>query len=151
MSAQVLLKSEKDVRDWVKKCTNRKARWVEPSVGSTVGLPDCWIPMGVGRPQVHVELKHGKVTETGRVKFTVRPSQKTEIKKMIADGVPVLFFVSINLTKIILMMTVNDDVLSGVVEQDPDNGYRMVWGYDDDEFYDKLNVLYQSVRSGYES
>lgn len=82
-----MINSEDDVRAWVREASGGKARWVEPALGSTPGLPDCWVPMHCGS-QVHLELKAGRLTG-GMLRYKLRPEQKREIAKMADDSVPV--------------------------------------------------------------
>ena len=54
-----MIVNEDDVRAWVRQASGGKARWVEPALGSTPGLPDCWVPFDSA--QVHLELKAGEI------------------------------------------------------------------------------------------
>jgi len=106
--------SEDDVRAYVREASGGKARWIEPALGSTPGLPDCWVPKGKGIGQVHLELKCGQI-KNGRLRFKVRPEQKKEIKRMIQDGVVVGFLVGIQDTHNCVFMAVTGDSLGGNV------------------------------------
>ncbi len=89
-----MIDSEDDVRAYVRQASAGQARWVEPALGSTPGLPDCWVPMRCGR-QVHLELKCGELKD-GVLCFTVRPEQRREIKKMASERVPVGFLIGLS-------------------------------------------------------
>lgn len=93
-----------------------KARWVEPSMGSTVGLPDCWVPMEGGQLQVHLELKAAVIT-TGFLRFHVRPEQRREIRSMIADKVPVGLVIGVKGTcGSFLFARPTDQILAGSIK-----------------------------------
>jgi len=82
-----IISSESDVRALVRNAAGAKARWVEPGLGSTPGLPDCWVQMKAGgwAATVHLELKAGEL-EGDEVRFHVRPEQKKQIKSIVDDG-----------------------------------------------------------------
>lgn len=84
--------SEDDVRAWVRSASGGKARWVEPGLGSTPGLPDCWVPWGDSL--VWIELKCGRMKE-GKVAYDLRPEQVKQIKAMVDDGVKVGLLVGV--------------------------------------------------------
>lgn len=91
-----MIVDEGDVRNWVRQASAGKARWVEPSMGSTIGLPDCWVPMdnGLLTMQVHLELKAGEI-KGNKLCYTVRPEQRRELRAMLRDGVPVGFVIGV--------------------------------------------------------
>jgi hypothetical protein len=95
-----LITSEDDVRTYVRQASAGRVRWVEPALGSTPGLPDCWVPLRCGR-QVHLELKAGNLTK-GILRYKVRPEQKREIAKMADDGVPVGLLIGIKGSKLVV-------------------------------------------------
>jgi hypothetical protein len=79
-----------------------RLRWIEPAFGSTVGLPDCFLPFGeIGSGKVlWLELKVGvrerkqsKVLADGRMvdglRYTVRPAQRKTAGRMVAEGLKV--------------------------------------------------------------
>lgn len=94
-----LITCEDDVRAWVREASGGKARWVEPALGSTPGLPDCWVPWGDS--VVWIELKCGRMKE-GLVKYSVRPEQAKQIREMANDGVKVGLLVGIKGARMLL-------------------------------------------------
>lgn len=108
----MIINQEDDVRAWVREASEGKARWIEPALGSTAGLPDCWVPVD-GRC-VHLELKCGWIKK-GELRFTVRPEQKRELLRMVEDGVPVGLLVGVKGTNSVVFLTVTEDVVNGAV------------------------------------
>lgn len=108
-----MIESEDDVRSYVREASGGKARWVEPALGSTPGLPDCWVPYE--DRQVHLELKCGSL-DTGLLRFTVRPEQRREIRKMIEDKVNVGFLVGLKDTDLVFFIRPSDGALAGLVD-----------------------------------
>lgn len=110
-----MINSEDDVRAWVRLASGGKARWIEPALGSTPGLPDCWVPfqkevlregefaVGGTIVQVHLELKIGRITRN-ILTYNVRPEQRKQIIAMQDDGVRVGFLVGIKGTKSLLFI-----------------------------------------------
>lgn len=120
-----MINSEDDVRAYVRQASAGRARWVEPALGSTPGLPDCWVPMG--DRQVHLELKCGEI-KGGKLCFTVRPEQRREIKAMLKDGVTVGFCVGLAGTKSVLFMAATQESLAGKVVMNGEETPRMLVG-----------------------
>jgi len=113
MDGSGVISSEDDVRAFVRQASEGKARWVEPGLGSTNGLPDCWVPFE-GK-QVHLELKVGRI-QGGKLCFRMRPEQRREIRAMLEDGVPVGLAVGLLGTKSIIFLPPKMDVLNGKVD-----------------------------------
>ncbi len=110
-----MINSEADVRTWVRDASGGKARWVEPALGSTPGLPDCWVPWPTGFDAgevVHLELKCG-VLKDGVITYKVRPEQKREIPAIMKDGVKVGLLVGIKGTGVVVFAYPNSDALNG--------------------------------------
>lgn len=96
-----MIESEDDVRAYVRQASAGRARWVEPALGSTPGLPDCWVP--VSDRQVHLELKCGRLNN-GMLRYTMRPEQRKQILQMVEDDVPVGLLVGVKGTKMVIFM-----------------------------------------------
>ena len=141
----LLITSENDVREMVRKGSGGLARWVEPAMGSTNGLPDCWLPVereGVTET-VHLELKCGKLG--GReLTFHVRPEQKRELRAMARDGVKAGFLVGVEASNMAIFLPVDDDSLAGKVAVSGGNLvlYRPV---DGKRFWQLVNSFFFSV------
>lgn len=102
--------SESDVRQWVREASKNKARWVEPTIGATAGLPDCWVPWE--RNCVHLELKIAHI-EAGCLRFKVRPEQVREHRAMVLDGVVSGLLVGIKGTPELFFLPPDDENLAG--------------------------------------
>jgi len=109
-----LITSEDDVRAWVRLASGNKARWVEPSLGSTPGLPDCWVPHS--EEQVHFELKCGTLGSDGVLKYNVRPEQRREIRAMVDDRVKVGLIIGIRDSPIVIFAMPSIPFLAGKVK-----------------------------------
>lgn len=109
------LKSEADVRKLFRKALppDHRARWVEPSAGSTLGLPDLFLKMRQGRA-AWVELKFCPAPKDGKIRFKLEDAQVREIPLLVADGFPVVF--AIGLPDRLVVASVTDDILSGVID-----------------------------------
>lgn len=108
-----MINSEDDVRAWVRGASGGRARWVEPALGSTPGLPDCWVPMECGR-QVHLELKAGVITGE-HLRFSIRPEQRREIRQMLSDRVGVGLAIGIKGSATVVFAKATDKILSGSI------------------------------------
>jgi hypothetical protein len=116
-----LIESEDDVRAYVRAASAGRARWVEPALGSTPGLPDCWVPLKVQGDggsflavNVHLELKAGEV-KGGKFCYTIRPEQKREIRSMLKDGVKVGILLGVKGTRQVVFFQATEESLSGSV------------------------------------
>ena len=109
-----VFKSENDLRSWVRLAANGKSRWVEPAFGSTLGLPDVWVPTGEYGQVVNLELKIGKM-EGALLRYKVRAEQKREMKAMRHDLCAVGLLVAISNTPDMVFMNIDDYSLSGAV------------------------------------
>lgn len=105
-----MINSEDDVRAWVRSASGGKARWIEPGLGSTPGLPDCWVP--VGDSQVWIELKCGKI-KNGNVSYNLRPEQMKQIRAMVDDGVKVGLLVGLKGQRTLLFCQPTPMILGG--------------------------------------
>jgi hypothetical protein len=108
-----VIANEDDVRTYVRKTANGKVRWVEPALGSTSGLPDCWVPWG--SYCVHIELKCGEIKQ-GVLCYTVRPEQKRELRLMRTDGVPCGLLIGVQGTDTMVVALPTTEALSGRLE-----------------------------------
>lgn len=105
-----MILSESDVRAHVRDVANGTARWIEPSLGSTIGLPDCWVPkQGVC---VHIELKCG-VLKNSELRYEVRPEQKKQLQLMKQDKVPCGLLIGVEGTEILIAARIDRESLSG--------------------------------------
>lgn len=111
-----MITSEDDVRAWVREVSGGKARWVEPALGSTAGLPDCWVPWAQvhskWRLNVHIELKLGRIRD-GLVRYKMRPEQIKQILSMVDEGVPVGLCIGIKNTRQVIFAKPKPVLLSG--------------------------------------
>ena len=68
--------SEKTLRRWVSEAFPDRVRWVEPTRGSSTGMPDAFVGLRAGW-ELPLELKLGKdLTLTDSFTMRVRPSQR---------------------------------------------------------------------------
>lgn len=111
-----MFQSESDLRKWMRDGLLDKVRFVEPSRGSTIGLPDCWAPLKVKEKttQVWVELKLATVVGD-RMMFTIRPEQRKQIASMVRDEVVVGLIVAEKGGDRVWALGINDSVLAGDV------------------------------------
>jgi hypothetical protein len=149
-----MIKDEADVRSWVRQASAGKARWVEPSMGSTLGLPDCWVPISydvvgiVKEAQVHLELKVGEI-KGNHLCFTVRPEQRREIKSMIGDGVPVGMIIGIVGTDFAVFALPTRHVLNGkmsMVGGEAAANTMNISTQNDSRFYDGVFFIFSGNR-----
>lgn len=110
-----MFRSENDVRKWMRDGLGDKVRWVEPARGSTLGLPDCWVPIDGTRTQVWVELKLAELCGD-RLLFTVRPEQRKQISSMVQDRMIVGVIAGEKGGNRVWAMNINDSVLAGDVD-----------------------------------
>lgn len=89
-----------------------KARWVEPARGSTLGLPDCWVPIDNTRIQTWVELKLATL-KGDTLSYTLRPEQKKQISSMVADRLVVGIIAGLKGGDRVWAMLINEATLSG--------------------------------------
>jgi hypothetical protein len=124
-----VIESEDDVRAYVREASLGRARWVEPALGSTPGLPDCWVPLPVERwrniktVQVHLELKAGVITE-GYLRYELRPEQRREIRVMLADKLSVGLLIGIKGTQTVVFALPTEKALSGRIALEGDHFYK---------------------------
>lgn len=112
-----IIESEADVRKWVRECSGGKARWIEPNLGSSFGLPDCWVPwpLETGGDEVHLELKCAKL-EGSILTYGVRPEQRSEIRSMVDDRVRVGLLIGVKGTPIVIFALPSTPWLRGKVD-----------------------------------
>ncbi len=89
-----LIREERDLRRLLRTgAFGKRIRWIEPSIGSTIGLPDCFLQWGQpGQPTVlWVELKIGNLAprNPGVMLFSIRAEQKACITQMRYEGMKV--------------------------------------------------------------
>lgn len=136
-----MIRDERDVRDWVRSSSGGMARWVEPALGSTPGLPDCWVVVGRGR-LVQLELKVGDV-KGDRIRFTVRPEQRREIKRMVHDRVPVGIVLGIRNTESLMFLLPTREALAGNISVTVGGGDRlMAWQDRAASFWPGVNFIF---------
>lgn len=112
---QLIVTHEDDVRAYVREASRGQARWVEPALGSTAGLPDCWVPW-LGRC-VHLELKAGELRR-GYLHYEVRPEQRRELKAMVEDRIACGFLIGIKGGQTMVFARVDEGSLAGKVKID---------------------------------
>lgn len=89
-----MIRQERDLRRLMRESElGKRIRWVEPAMGSTLGLPDCFLQWGApGMPTVlWLELKLGRVApqRPDVMLFHIRPDQKATISQMRYEGMKV--------------------------------------------------------------
>ena len=110
-----MFRLESDLRKWMRDGFGDKARWVEPARGSTIGLPDCWMPVLGSRIPVWVELKLAEL-KAGRLIFTIRPEQRKQLTSMLRDNAVVGLIAGEKQGSMVWAMAINDQTLSGDVD-----------------------------------
>lgn len=75
---------EGDVRRWARAHTGGAILWVEAAPGGTSGFPDL-VVVRRGRV-VFVELKIAKAGRDGRLRFSLRPSQRRVLNQIRSNG-----------------------------------------------------------------
>jgi hypothetical protein len=104
----MIFKSESDVRQWVRNRVHN-VFWIEPSAGSTFGLPDCVINDG-GREH-WFELKIGEIVNSSGdliLRFEVRPEQKRVLRTMARLGWRVNLLVGLKGASVVFVIGVDD-------------------------------------------
>lgn len=81
-----MLRSEKDVRSWIKK-QGCPCWWFEAASGATVGFPDVMVADALGNPSF-LELK---IMENGR--FHAHPSQVNVVRDLSNKGLRAAFLI----------------------------------------------------------
>lgn len=139
-----MITSEDDVRAWVRKVSGGKARWVEPALGSTPGLPDCWVVWPKGRrTRVDLELKAAEVVK-GQIRYHVRPEQKRQLKSMAEDGLAVGFLVGIVDSNAFVFLPIDRDSLAGRVSL-TDGVVPRLWAFEEspeEQFWAGVNFIF---------
>jgi hypothetical protein len=119
-----MFRLETDLRKWMRDGLGDKARWVEPARGSTIGLPDCWMPIDGSRVPVWVELKVADV-KGNRLVFTIRPEQRKQLTSMVRDKAVVGLIAGVKYANMVLAMMINDQTMNGDV--DISEGLKAGW------------------------
>ena len=104
---------ESDLRLWVRKQAGEIPWWIEPSQGSTLGIPDCCIPIGGGRV-AWLELKIGEMKD-GRMTYRVRPEQRRQIKTMLEQQQSIALLVGVSGSDIVAALTPTEEALDGQI------------------------------------
>lgn len=84
----MIFTSEADVRRWVRDQFGKSVFWIEPSMGSTFGLPDvllAWVCQ-----LVPIELKFAKINRAGELKVAYRANQRKMVNRF--DKLSIPFF-----------------------------------------------------------
>ena len=139
-----MINSEDDVRAWVREASGGKARWVEPAMGSTPGLPDCWVPWG--EYQVHLELKAGAVVNIrGRsfLRYEVRPEQRREIRVGLMDKVRIGLLIGVKGTNSCVFALPSDHALAGKIDMSDKVDQRRIMAMDNrsGQFWDGVEFV----------
>jgi hypothetical protein len=103
------LRSESDVRKWVREQFPNEATWVEHSSGGTVGFPDCVLAID-GRLWL-IELKFGSMA-AGYWLGELRPAQVRVGTTLLRNGVEMFILVGSEFEKV-LWMTSFSNYFSG--------------------------------------
>jgi hypothetical protein len=114
-----MISSEDDVRAHVTHPANGKARWIEPGLGSSFGMPDCWVPLQ--RHCVHIELKCGVIINAV-LRYTVRPEQKKQLQILKLDDIPCGLLIGIKHSDLLIAARVDAETLSGALKLEKDSG-----------------------------
>jgi hypothetical protein len=118
-----MITNEDDVRKHVRDVANGRVRWIEPGMGGTFGMPDCWVPKE-GRC-VHIELKCGFIKD-GNLRYTVRPEQKKQLQLLKMDKIPCGLLIGVESTDLIIAAKIDAETLSGKLKMEKDSGRWMV-------------------------
>lgn len=104
----IVVNNESDVRKYCRDALGDYVKFLEPALGSTIGMPDCLIPVNrIGHTAKHpftifIELKVGEFTDkvdkdTGEpivvLEYDVRVEQKKVHRWMVEIGLPSYFMV----------------------------------------------------------
>lgn len=81
-----MFKNEKQLRKLMRDCSCKTLWWIEPNLGSSDGLPDCFTLVDPRGELVFAELKRGWLGIDGVLKFEVRRAQRDVIGDMMALG-----------------------------------------------------------------
>lgn len=133
------INEEKDLRRWIRDNYGPDdAKWIEPSMGSTSGLPDVFFPDDTGWT-VWAELKVG-TTKDGELRFTVRPEQKQELRSMVKKNMSCGIIVADLLTKVLWGFLPDEEALAGKVglEGAVEGGWALAVGSCDKESFAQI-------------
>lgn len=123
-----VIKSEKDVRKFVRENFGKRAKFIEPSMGSTKGIPDCYLLLG---GLLWIELKSGPLTGDGHVVSDVRPAQAEQIGDLLNDGQKVAMLIGVEGHDKLILTQGRDQMLSGRVRipktKDANDGTSLVF------------------------
>lgn len=123
-------------------------------MGSTVGLPDCWVPIsydvvGLTREtQVHLELKVGKI-KGNHLHYHVRPEQRREIRAMLRDGVSVGLVIGIEGTDVAVFALPNKRAMDGkllLCGSEAEKNTKNISTKANDQFYDGVFFIFSGSR-----
>jgi len=107
-----MIKSEGDVRQWLRARFGMGLLWIEPSAGSTFGIPDSLLLIGDGRTIfIEAKLAVGK----GPFRFKVRAGQRLLFKRLMMLRQPVLFAIGIKGTSEVVLVPATFETCSGVL------------------------------------
>ena len=112
ISNKIRFDDEGDVRRAVRELGGALLYWIEPSAGSTNGLPDCfYMRNGI---TIFMELKCGHFAKN-ELRFTVRPAQRRFARAALLAAVSVQFVVGVRSTRTGYILPTNEVTLSGRV------------------------------------
>jgi hypothetical protein len=97
------IRTEGDVRRWLKANRKHDVLWIEPAKGSTVGLPDACL-LGVNGQVLWIECKAGHRTRNG-LRYVLRPTQKASLRKILRRGGRAMLLVGEVGTKTLWLIT----------------------------------------------
>ena len=106
-----MIKTEQDVRRWLKKVAGDRVFWIEAAPGANPGLPDAylatpwpvWLELKLGRQLVHQDC----------LRYDLRASQKQTIRRLIAAGQAVGLLVGVKSTSQLYVVQVSEHTIDG--------------------------------------
>jgi hypothetical protein len=112
-------KLESDLRKWVREQAGDRPWWIEPSQGSTIGLPDCCVDYGARGRVVWVELKLAElrgISDRLKLDYDVRPAQRDVIGDMLFRGQSVSMLIGVKGSRMVLALKATQQSLSGRID-----------------------------------
>lgn len=92
MPRVVRFENEKRVRGWIRDRANN-AMWIEPTRGSTIGVPDAFVLDAGG---IFLELKRGECADRRLLRWKARPGQYWAARTLRDGGILYGFVVGVN-------------------------------------------------------
>lgn len=109
--------TESDLRRWLRVRFGSRLFWVEPSAGSTFGVPDCFLALD--GQAIFLEAKLAVIMKRDDVvKFNVRPEQRRVITRMMEWDLVVLGVVAVKGTPDVHVFWPDEGFLDGRLKVD---------------------------------